>query len=246
MGTQSKCSPGCFSFMGGKSDPLPKANTKAFGLDVAKQVRTFFPETTPLKNCRKLAEKYGVAGIYCKDESFRQGQQAFKVNGAAYAMAMWLAKYRLSLDDLSTVSSMSDLKTKLDEKYGDEKVTFVTCTDGNHGRAVAFGAKLTGQKAIVYMPKGSAQARVDHITGHGGDCTVTDMNYDATVNYAFEMEKKHGWTLLQDTTGPNYTEIPTWIMQGYTALIDEAMEQLGEKRPSHVILQVGWIQILRF
>ena len=68
---------------------------------------------------------------------------------------------------------------------------------------------------------------------------MTDLNYDATVNYAFEMEKKHGWTLLQDTTGPDYFEIPTWIMQGYTALIDEAMEQLEDKRPTHIILQVG-------
>ena len=176
MGQQSKCGGGCLGFLGGKSDPLPKANTKPFGLDTAKTVRNFFPDTTPLKNCKKMAEKYGVAGIYCKDESYRQGQQAFKVNGAAYAMAMWLAKYRLGLSDLSTVSGMDDLKCKLQEKHGEEQITFVTCTDGNHGRAVAYGAKLTGQKAVIYMPKGSAQARVDHITNHGGDCTVEEKN----------------------------------------------------------------------
>jgi len=91
----------------------------------------------------------------------------------------------------------------------------------------------------VFMPKGAAQARVDHIRAHGGSCTVTDLNYDATVNLANEMAEKNGWTLLQDTTLPNYFEIPTWIMQGYTALADETLEQMKGIRPTHVVLQCG-------
>ena len=34
--------------------------------------------------------------------------------------------------------------------------TFVTATDGNHGRGVAWAAQHLGQKAVIYMPKAPA------------------------------------------------------------------------------------------
>jgi len=45
---------------------------------------------------------------------------------------------------------------------------------------------------VVYMPKGSAQARVDHILSHGGKCTVTDLNYDAVLGYLVERARIDG------------------------------------------------------
>jgi diaminopropionate ammonia-lyase len=72
---------------------------------------------------------------------------------------------------------------------------------------------------------------------------VTEFNYDETVELAFTKAKENAWTVLQDTTAPGYTEITTWIMQGYTAMVDEALEQMAAMdsgaAPSHVILQVG-------
>lgn len=68
-------------------------------------------------------------------------------------------------------------------------MTFATTTDGNHGRGVAWAARALGQKAVVYMPKGSAQERVNHITGLGAECIVTDMNYDDTVRLTMENAK---------------------------------------------------------
>lgn len=223
-----------------KSDStLSEADTTPFSVDVAQKVRKFFGNQsppTPLVVATQLSKQLGVAGIYIKDESKRQGQQAFKVNGGTYAMATWLAQ-KIEVV-LSEVNGLPDLRKRYFEKFTDP-VTFVTCTDGNHGRAVAFAAKHLGQKAVVYMPKGSAAARVAHIQAHGGDCTVTDLNYDATVAFAFEQAEKNGWILLQDTTGPDYLEIPKWIMQGYTALMDEAIEQMNSIRFTHVVLQVG-------
>merc|ERR1719482_1211318 len=78
-----------------------------------------------------------------------------------------------------------------------EQITFVTCTDGNHGQAVAWASKRLGQRAIVYMPKGSAEARVERVREQGGECTVTDLNYDATVEFAGQMADERGWVLLQ-------------------------------------------------
>jgi len=218
------------------------ANTAPFGPTAAREVRRFFgTEPTPLVPLKIAAGSWGLGGVYVKDESKRLGQQAFKVFGATFAMAKLLAKRSgVSLED---VSGLADLRTRYEAKFGaDAPTTFVTCTDGNHGRAVAWAAKQLGQKAVVYMPKGSAQARVDHVRAHGGECTVTELNYDRTVDMAFQSAKEHGWTVLQDTTAPGYTEIPTWIMQGYTAMADEALEQmkaLDGSSPTHVLLQVG-------
>merc|ERR1719487_217535 len=111
---------------------LPEADTKHFAPETAKQVRRFFPETTPLVPLPRLAEECRLAGIYTKDESKRQGQQAFKVNGASYAMAKWLAN-KIGVD-LREVKGLSHLKELY---FGDKNrgvTTFVTCTDGNHGR----------------------------------------------------------------------------------------------------------------
>jgi diaminopropionate ammonia-lyase len=214
--------------------------TSLFSPTVARQVRRFFgQDPTPLVPLRGLASKLGLAGIYAKDESKRLGQQAFKVYGGTYAMAVWISK-AIGVD-LAEVASLQDLRTRY-FKDGRGPTTFVTCTDGNHGRAVAWAAKQLGQKAVVFMPKGSAAARVEHVRSHGGECTVTELNYDHTVEYASEQASKNGWVLLQDTTLPGYTEIPTWIMQGYTAMADEALEQMLEIdgiRPTHVLLQVG-------
>ena len=46
--------------------------------------------------------------------------------------------------------------------------------------------------------------------------------------------------VLQDTTAPGYTEIPEWIMQGYTAMVDESLDESSAMpKPSHVLLQMG-------
>ena len=92
------------------------------------------------------------------------------------------------------------------------------------------------------MPKGSAQERVDHILALGAECIVTDMNYDDTVRLTMKMAEERGWYIVQDTAWEGYTKIPTWIMQGYATLADEAVEQMqaiGIKQPTHVLLQAG-------
>ncbi|EPZ58929.1 pyridoxal-phosphate dependent enzyme family protein [[Clostridium] sordellii ATCC 9714] len=47
------------------------------------------------------------------------------------------------------------------EKLGD--ITFVTATDGNHGRGIAWAANQIGQKSVVFMPKGSSEIRLNNI-----------------------------------------------------------------------------------
>ncbi len=88
-------------------------------------------------------------------------------------------------------------------------MTFATTTDGNHGRGVAWAAQQLGQNAVIYMPKGSAQERVDAILNLGAECIVTDMNYDDTVRLTMQHAQQHGWEVVQDTAWEGYTKIPT-------------------------------------
>ena len=143
-------------------------------------------------------------------------------------------KLGLSDDELTHARLTSrDVK----EKLGD--VTFVTATDGNHGRGVAWTARELGQKSVVYMPKGSAQERLDNIRAEGADASIMDMNYDEAVRLANKMGEEKGWIMVQDTAWEGYEEIPRWIMQGYATMAYEAIEQLGDVTPTHIFLQAG-------
>lgn len=202
----------------------------------AKNFHSTFPiyKHTPLISLQSLAEKLQVKSIYLKDESKRFGLNAFKVLGASYAIANEIGrKIGKEITELSAESILSE-DTK--EKIGD--ITFVTATDGNHGRGVAWTAKQLGQKAVVYMPKGSALERLENIRAEGADAEITDMNYDDAVRLAQKMAEEKGWIVVQDTAWEGYEDIPRWIMQGYTTMGHEIMEQIPEK-PTHIFLQAG-------
>ncbi len=118
-------------------------------------------------------------------------------------------------------------------------MTFVTATDGNHGRGVAWTCQKLGVKSVVYMPKGSAQERLENIRKLGAEASITDFNYDDAVRLAASRQDEFGWVLVQDTAWEGYEKIPTWIMQGYTTMALEAAQQLGDDRPTHIFLQAG-------
>ena len=199
--------------------PERKTPTAKFGRDAVEKVREFhrgIPEysVTPLAKLPELAGKLGVKGIYIKDESYRFGLNAFKVLGGSYAVA-----------------------EAVKGRNGD--VTFITATDGNHGRGVAWAAKRMGMKCVVYMPKGTAKERLDNILKLGADASITDLSYDDDVRMASADAERNGWVLVQDTSHDGYEEIPEKIMQGYTTMALEAAEQLGDVIPTHVFLQSG-------
>ncbi len=120
-----------------------------------------------------------------------------------------------------------------------ENITFVTATDGNHGRAVACAAKLLGCKSVVYMPKDSSPARLEAIRNFGAKAPIIIMNYDDTVIYAKQKAQEEGWVLLQDTSWQGYEIVPRRIMQGYFTLVTECLDQEKDFWPTHVFLQAG-------
>jgi len=188
---------------------------------------------TPLIKLPELAKKLDVSELLIKDESQRFDLNAFKVLGASYAMAKFI-KDELGLDDAEL--TFDSISSKADSF---RHLTFVTATDGNHGRAVAWSAKKFGCNAVVYMPKGSSKARLKAIQDYGAEASIIEGNYDETVLFADRMAKENEWILLQDTSWQGYEIIPAYIMQGYFMLLIEALEQAKGIWPTHVFLQAG-------
>ena len=207
----------------------------------ANEFHKSFPQysVTPLQKLSALASYLGVKGIYCKDESYRFGLNAFKVLGGSYAMGRYIAK-ELGRD-ISQLPYNVLSSDKLREEFG--QATFFTATDGNHGRGVAWAAKRLGQKAVVRMPKGTTKTRFDNIAKEGAEVTIEEVNYDDCVRMAAaEAAKTEHGIIVQDTAWAGYEEIPSWILQGYGTLVLEADKQLKENgvdRPTHVFVQAG-------
>lgn len=219
-----------------------KYDTTFLNEEIAREVHDYhksFPmyEETPFLDLKNLAEKAGVKNILVKDESYRFGLNAFKVLGGSYAIGKVIAeKLDMDITDL-TFEKLTSKEVK--DKLGD--VTFITATDGNHGRGVAWAAKQLKQKSIVYMPRGSAEERVKNIEKEGATVKVLDANYDECVRQANELAEEKGYIMVQDTAWDGYEDIPKWIMQGYMTLAWEMYESLQEKniKPTHLFLQAG-------
>mgnify|MGYP001472993351 FL=1 len=193
---------------------------------------------TPLVRLHGLSKKLGLSGVYVKDESYRFGLNAFKALGGSYAVARIICK-KLGIN-INGVSFDYFKQDKVRDKIKD--IVFVTATDGNHGRGVAWASSKIGCRSVVYLPKGSAKSRVEAIKKAGAETHVTDFNYDDSVKLAAKKAEENGWYLVQDTAFEMYEEVPNWISQGYTTMAGEALEQLeafGIHKPTHVFLQAG-------
>ncbi|MCI6738932.1 MAG: diaminopropionate ammonia-lyase [Intestinibacter sp.] len=194
---------------------------------------------TPLVKLDNLAKKLGVKNVFVKDESYRYGLNAFKGLGGLYAIFRIVCD-KLNLDPSSTTFEdlqSEEIKSKLKD------MVFVTATDGNHGKGVAWAANKLGCKSVVFMPKGSVLARAKAIESMGNSTvTITDLNYDDAVRKASSLADEKGWYLVQDTAWDGYEDVPNFISQGYTIMAKEALDELNElgiEKPTHLFLQAG-------
>ena len=193
-------------------------------------------EKTRLVSLRTAADELGVKAIYLKDESTRFGLKAFKGLGGSYAVFRILCD-KLGMDHRNAV--YSDFMTE-ECRERCREVVFVTATDGNHGKGVAWASSLFGCKAYVYMPSGTVEARRKAIEDAGAEkAVICDLNYDKVVQFARRHAEENGWTLVQDTSWEGYEIIPQWIVEGYLTMVAEIREQLDGDVPTHVFLQAG-------
>jgi diaminopropionate ammonia-lyase len=188
---------------------------------------------TPLLDLPALAEELGVREVRVKDESQRLELGAFKALGASYAMARWLQE-----ESRRAGSDPGDLAAALSAPPPPTPHTFAAATDGNHGRAVAWTARVLGHRATIYIPAHSAPARVQHLRDQGAEVVLVDGSYDDAVARCAADAEERGWQVIGDTAWGDYEEIPGWVTDGYATLFEEITEQ-GMGAPDVVLLQCG-------
>jgi diaminopropionate ammonia-lyase len=190
---------------------------------------------TPLRRLDSLAHAHGIAVIAAKDEGLRLGMHSFKALGGAYAVARLVtgwARNALGRDVAPTDLLSPEVKTVA------ARHTVTCATDGNHGRSVAAGAKLFGCRAVIFVHKHVAEERRAAMAAFGAQIIEVDGNYDDSVLACTRLADESGWQVVSDTSWPGYEEIPGWVMQGYTVMVDEALSQLALP-PTHVFIQGG-------
>ncbi|MEG9250295.1 diaminopropionate ammonia-lyase [Arthrobacter sp. Soc17.1.1.1] len=174
---------------------------------------------SPLIPVPTLAERWGVASVWVKDESDRLGLPAFKVLGASWAVNRAIS----ATAGKPPARTLQELQTLA----ADNRTTLITATDGNHGRALAYMARLLDLPARIYVPGGLPESTAEAIRGEGATVIDTGVIYDNAVALA-AAETTGRELLIQDTAWQGYEETPAWIIDGYSTLFAEIDQQLPE------------------
>lgn len=192
---------------------------------------------SPLVDLGETAARAARVGrLLVKDERERFGLPAFKMLGASWAV------FRAVLDRLaSTTGADVDLdgepfdvlRQALDPL---RPLGVAAATDGNHGRAVARMAAIVDLPCHIYVPAGTAVARISAIESEGATVTVVDGTYDDAIRVSAGSGDE--WLVISDTSWPGYTDIPRWVGDGYATILHELAEQL-DVTPDVVVVPLG-------
>ncbi|WP_354202426.1 diaminopropionate ammonia-lyase [Bradyrhizobium sp. JR4.1] len=220
--------------------PLDGADANMLSCEAAREVERFLRcrnghKETPLISLPGLANEIGVGSIQVKDEGHRLGLGSFKALGGSYAVIRLVLE--AATRRLGRAVDVSELHAP-EVKAVAREMTVSCATDGNHGRSVAQGAQLVGANCAIFVHSGVSQQRIAAIVRYGAQMIRVNGNYDDSVAQASRVAAENGWTTVSDTSWPGYERIPGLVMQGYTALLSEALRQLPEP-PTHVFVQAG-------
>jgi diaminopropionate ammonia-lyase len=170
---------------------------------------------TPLVDAPALAAEWDVGRVWLKFERERFGLPAFKFLGVSWAAQRLLG-----------------------EPPYDPALELVAATDGNHGRAVARVARMSGLASTILVPAGTAQARIEAIAGEGATVEVIDGSYDDAVRRSAEMAGPCR-LVLSDTSWPGYADVPRWVIEGYATIFHEIDDQAGCGPVDLAIVPIG-------
>lgn len=195
---------------------------------------------TPLHRLHALAERGQVGAVWMKDESGRFGLGSFKALGGAYAVFR-LVKRHIESQVPGAVVDAADLMAGRWLGYT-QNITVATATDGNHGRSVAWGARLFGCNSVITLHRDVSAGREAAIAALGAQVMRVDGTYDEAVRETAINARMAGWQIISDTSWLGYMDIPCVVMQGYTVMVEEALRQLtaaAAAPPTHVFIQAG-------
>lgn len=190
---------------------------------------------TPLVALPGLAKALGLAGVHVKDEGKRFHLESFKALGGAYAVKR-LMEEELRKRGVTGPISAADLAAG---RWRDltKDLVFATATDGNHGRSVAWGAKMFGARAVVYIHENVSREREEAIASFGAEMRRVPGTYDDSVHRAAREAAANGWIIVADSSSGIDAHAPSLVMQGYGLVMEEAFAVLPQM--THVFVPAG-------
>ena len=191
---------------------------------------------TSLLDAPDLAESLGLGRVLVKAETRRMGLPSFKILGASWATYQALCAHLG--EEPAPWGNINELARNLAHL---RPFTLATATDGNHGRAISFMARLLGFDARIFVPAGMSIARIEAMEREGVTVTVIDGDYEDAVARSAE-EASASCLVVSDTSWPGYETIPSQVIEGYTTIfaeIDDAIDASGLDHPDIVVVPMG-------
>jgi diaminopropionate ammonia-lyase len=222
------------------NQPLDSVDLATLARERANEVERFLSyrnnhKPTPLELLPALASELGIGALFVKDESHRLGLGSFKALGGSYAVVRLLLE--MASSKLGRAVDVSEIDAPAVRALAKD-LTVGCATDGNHGRSVAAGAQMVGAKAVIFVHGGVTDERVSAIARFGAEIVRVPGTYDDSVAVAEKICRDQNWTVVSDTSWPGYERIPSLVMQGYTAMLNEILRDIPHP-PTHVFIQAG-------
>lgn len=194
-------------------------------------------DVSPLRPAPSAARALGVRSVHVKDESNRLGTPSFKILGASWAtFRVLLAHLGLDRSEVQTLDALKDALACQHETF-----SLAAATDGNHGRAVAIIGRMLGLSVKIFVPSDMVQARIEAIKSEGAVVSVIDGGYDDAIAASAAVADDNT-LVVSDTSWEGYTEPPSWVIDGYSTMINEVLEALSQDEaptPTVVAAQIG-------
>jgi len=175
---------------------FPHLSHREFTPEALRETRCLiapFLKTTPLVEATALARRVGRP-VFLKLESLQE-TGSFKLRGAAAFLLTLTPEERMR--------------------------GVVTCSSGNHGRAVAHMAGLLGIPAVICVPRWVDPVKLEGMRRAGVEVRRTGNSYDQAEEEAEELAASSGATLVPPFDHPR-------IIAGQGSLGLEIMEELPE------------------
>jgi diaminopropionate ammonia-lyase len=189
---------------------------------------------TPLYELPDLARHVGVRAILYKDESRRFGLNSFKPMGALVAVSSSVGAYFGE----GAGSSFEGLRG-LVAAHG-PPFTVVCGGDGNHGRAVAWGAHMLGLPYEVLLHEHVSVVHARAISELRAGTHRVKGTYDDAVRLTVQLAEENCWHVISDTSYGGQEETAYRTMLGYAGIGAEVSRQIGHTlRPTHIVCQAG-------
>ena len=128
---------------------------------------------TPIYDCPKLAERYGVKQLLIKDEG-RNPTASFKDRPSALAVV----------------------------KAQEARAAIITtASSGNAGSALAGICASVGMESVIFVPASAPPAKIAQLQIYGATVVLVEGSYDQAYDLCIEASRRFGW--YQRSTGYN-------------------------------------------